>query len=342
MKLETIEISANGRWTPVPVLPVNGRALITSGMWLKTASVHDEEWLEDEIADPETYISALGSKAGRRLGGDIFTFTQKLPDTARRYDYHAEWDSIAAIRLVGFKEWWEGLPQETRKNVRRAEKRGITVQVSPFDDELLRGISAVNDDSPTRQGAHNKHYGKSLAEVRRDEESFLDRSDFICAYRDGQMAGFAKIVYRGRIASLLNIASKVSQYDARPSNAVIARAVDLCLKKGILYLTYGQFNYGNKRHSTLKQFKIRNGFEEVLLPRYYVPLTWKGRIAIRLGIHRGLLGILPPELIRRALAARAKWYCVKETIASRCSSMLERPNRNRKMECSTPPAGSNH
>src|SRR3954453_621926 len=111
----------------------------------------------------------------------------------------------------------------------------------------------------------------------------------------------------------------------------MAKAVKLCLEKGSTYLTYGQLNYGNKRHSTLKQFKIRNGFEEVLLPRYYVPLTWKGRIAIRLGFHRGLLGSLPPELIRRALAARAKWYRVKETIVSRCSSMLERPNRNRKM-----------
>ena len=99
------------------------------------------------------------------------------------------------------------------------------------------------------------------------------------------------------------------------------------------------FNCGNKHHTPLREFKIRNGFREVLVPRYYIPLTMKGSVALKLRVHQGLIGLLPHSVITVLVDARAKVYGVFDP--GRCSSRLERPNRIRQMERSTPPAGSN-
>ena len=117
-----------------------------------------------------------------------------------------------------------------------------------------------------------------------------------------------KIVYRGESASILQFIPKSSQQDKRPANALIAKAVELCESKGISYLTYGMLNYGNKRDSSLREFKLRNGFKEMLVPRFYIPLTAKGKLCVALKLHRGLLGILPPRVISVVVGARARWY----------------------------------
>ena len=39
-------------------------------------------------------------------------------------------------------------------------------------------------------------------------------------------------------------------------------------------------------HPSLDRFKENNGFVKFPITRYYVPLTRKGKLAIRLGLHR--------------------------------------------------------
>jgi hypothetical protein len=91
-------------------------------------------------------------------------------------------------------------------------------------------------------------------------------------------------------------------------NALIAKAVELCEQKGVSHLIYGQFIYGNNRKSSFLEFKRRNGFEQVNFPRYYIPLTLKGEVFIRLRLYRGLNGLIPEPLLRPLLSFRA-WYC---------------------------------
>ena len=304
-----IEINVKGTWIAVPALNVNGQEIIVRGQWIRVAEIHDAEWLATQLDDPEECISSLKQQSSRALHADIFTFAQMPSRTVPEHGYPMERDSIAAIRLDNFKAWWEKLPQETRKNVRRAQKRGVTVEVKTFGEELVKGIADVNNDSPTRQREHNLYYGRSLDQVRKDYSSFLDRSDFICSYAgDGEMIGFLKLVYRGEVASILNFTPKASQADKRPANALIAKAVELCDGKGIKCLTYGRYSYGNKRKSPLVEFKSRNGFEEVLVPRFYVPLTSWGRLCLGLKLHRGLLGLIPERVIDLGIRTREKWY----------------------------------
>jgi len=64
----------------------------------------------------------------------------------------------------------------------------------------------------------------------------------------------------------------------------------------------------NDPKSSLTEFKRRNGFEQVLLPRYYIPLTLKGKIALRLGLHRGLVQRIPKAVLSQLLKIRNSWY----------------------------------
>jgi hypothetical protein len=339
MTENTIEISVNGKWTKVPALQAGGKTILVRGSAVKLATIHDEDWAETALEDPEQCVHQLKQqKSGWRA--DLFTFAQKLPATQPKYAYPMEWDSIAVARTSNFKTWWESLPQETRKNVRRSQKRGVVVSVRPFGDEVIRDLVELNNESPMRQGRPNNHYGKTFEQVKKDYSSFLDRSDLICAYVGEEMVGLVKIVYRGEIASVLQCLAKGSHYDKRPSNAMLAKAVELCEARGIAQLTYGFFHHGNKRDNPLLEFKIRNGFEEVLVPRYYVPLTAWGSLARGLNLHRGMLGILPHSVIAFGVSARSRWYNFKQS-KRRCSSIAERPNCDRQTERSNPPAGSN-
>ena len=321
---DTVEISVKGKWSQVPALRVNGNAILVRGRWIKVAIIDAEEWLPNELEDPEACLQRLRQHDAHGLRADIFTFSQKLPATRPKYSYPMEWDSVAAIHVTSFRDWWEKLPQEGRKNVRRSQKRGVVVKVRKLDEDLVADIVDVNNDSPLRQRRRFAHYGKTCEEVRKDQSSFLDRSDFICAYLGSELIGFLKLVHRGEIASILQFLPKASRADARPGNALIAKAVELCEAKGISYLTYGKYRYGNQGTASLMEFKARTGFEEVLVPTYYIPLTLKGRIAMRLKLHRDLVEMFPQIARRLGVKIRAGWYKLS-VLARRCSSMAEQP-----------------
>lgn len=325
MAADSLEISVKGKWVTVPALDVGGRKVVVTGRWIKVAVIHDDDWLEGEIDNPEQCIKLIKECHSDGLEADIFTFAQKLPSIDPKYPYPMEWDSVAAIQLISFTDWWEkSLPQESRKNARRAAKRGVVVEVRTFDDALIGGIVELNNDSPIRQGMPFSYYGRTFDQVTKDYSSFVDRSDFICAYYGKELVGLIKIVYSGKVGAIMQLLGKSSHYDKRPTNALLVKAVERCLERGVPYLMYGQYRYGNKRKSSLIEFKDRNGFKEILIPRYYVPLTIKGRVCLKMKLHRDLVGILPESAIRVIANLRTKWYDMKLS-ASRYSSMLERP-----------------
>ena len=101
------------------------------------------------------------------------------------------------------------------------------------------------------------------------------------------------MVHVGDIASIMQILTHQRHFDKKPANALIAKAVQVCEEKRMSHFVYCQYVYGNNTDSPLTEFKRRNGFEQVLLPRYYIPLTVRGKLAIRCGLHLGLEGFFP-------------------------------------------------
>src|SRR5439155_21204703 len=90
MASDDLVISVKGRRVRVPALEIHGRHVVANGRWIKTASVHDEGWLEHAVEDPQPYIEALSARGSNRWKADIFTFVQRLPDRTPRCSFALE------------------------------------------------------------------------------------------------------------------------------------------------------------------------------------------------------------------------------------------------------------
>jgi len=304
MPTQYAEISVNGKTLKVPAVSIDRRTVVATGKGLRIARFHEEEWNEDRtITDPDSFLREL---KGGPLRADIFTFAQPLADPQPRHPFHVEWDDVAAVSITTYSDWWDQLPQVSRKNVRRAERRGVVVRLAVFDDVFVRGIKGIYDETPIRQGRHFWHYGKDLESVKRENATFLDRCDFVAAYHNDELIGFIKIVYVGKVARIMQIISKNAHADKRPPNILLAKAMEVCCQKGMTHFVYGQYFYGSKGHTPITEFKHRNGFKRIPFPRYFVPLTLKGKAAIALGLHRGVKSLIPPRLLNFLLETRAR------------------------------------
>src|SRR5207249_3544492 len=89
----SVEISVKGEWLRVPALDVDGKAIIVKGHWLKLAIIEAEEWMETALDDPERCVKDLKAQRSGKLHADVFTFTQKLPETTPKYKYPTERES---------------------------------------------------------------------------------------------------------------------------------------------------------------------------------------------------------------------------------------------------------
>jgi hypothetical protein len=281
-----------------------GFCLIVDGTFPRIARVESE--LHDAVEDPRAAVSAL--RNGRRPRADLFTFMQRIPDTKRKFPgLHMEWDNLAAVRVTTFEHWWKKqINDKTRNLARQLEKKGGQVRISELDAAFVAGISAVYNETPIRRDRKFWHYGKSLETVEAENATYADRSVFIGAYYEDTLIGFVKLVCEPAFASLMQVISMIEHRDKSPTNALLAKAVEVCADRGIPYLVYAKYVYGRKGADSLTAFKRRNGFERIDLPRYYIPLTLRGRLTLALGLHRGLRELLPKWLVLRLLDLRAK------------------------------------
>ena len=126
------------------------------------------------------------------------------------------------------------------------------------------------------------------------------------------MIAFLKIVYVDQVARLMQIIAKDAHRDKRPMNAIIAKAVEAAESKGCSHLTYGKYRYSQGIDS-VTAFKRRNGFEEILVPKYYVPLTSIGKLALRLQLHHGVKALVPGSLLRSLKSMRSSVYSKLQT-----------------------------
>lgn len=298
------EIRVKGKNIRVNSVAINGQTIIVTGKFARVASFM-HEWDED-VEKPECLLEEIKNS---HLKADILTFMQRLPEAEPKFSYYMEWDNVAAIPITSYDNWWKKqITQESRNKIRKANKKGVLIKLAEFDDEFVKGISSIYNETPIRQGKPFWHYGKDFETLKEIHSAFLERSDFIGTYFNGEMIGFIKLVNAGRFTRTMHVLSKVKHRDKAPTNLLLAKAVELCCERGIPYLVYGQFDYGKTGSKSLTTFKRENGFQKVLLPRYYVPLNLKGKMVLKLKLHHGIVSILPNKLIELLLDLRRKWY----------------------------------
>jgi hypothetical protein len=287
-------------------LQIRGKEVRIEGRLIRIAALDVEGY--EFLDDPEAAVRALRD-SGVRV--DLLTFIQKLSNSTLQYEYPMEWDNMAVLSVSTFDHWMKNqIDFKVRNKIRKAEKKGVVVREVLFDENFIRGISAIYNETPIRQGRRFWHYGRDLESLRRTKAAYSDRSTFIGAFFEDNLIGFAKLTTdeSGSQAGLMNILSMIQHRDKAPTNALMAQAVRSCADRRIPYLWYANMSYGRKQDSALADFKRHNGFQKVDVPRYYVSLTAVGRIALRFGLHRSAVDWIPEPVAATYRKIRNLWY----------------------------------
>jgi hypothetical protein len=260
----------------------------------------EDEWYDD-VADPHAAIEIL--RRNTAFTPDLFTFWQRLPDITPRYAFHQEWEEIAVLPVRSYEHWWNHqIKSRVRNQIRKAEKDGVVVRETSYDDEFVRGMTAIFNEAPIRQGRRFWHYGKDFETVRRQFSRYINREHMIGAYYRDEMIGFVMLGHAGRFGLTGQIISSLRHRDKPTNNTLIAKTVELCERlrlESLVYLFWSD--------DSLSEFKRRCGFERTRVPRFYVPLTRKGALGLRVGAHRGWKAMVPARIKTPLKRLREAW-----------------------------------
>ena len=280
---------------------VNGREVVLSGRVPRIARLsHEYDWLED----PRGFARQI---LDTNREADIFCFLMRPGLEHPSCELPQSVESISVIPLTTYECWWKKqINDKTRNMIRKSQKTGVEVRLVDFTDEFVWGIKDIYDESPLRQGKPFRHYGKDFATVKKEHITFLERSQFIGAYHDNRLIGFVKLVHDEGLSHLMQIISKKQYHRLAPTNALLAMAVEICAQRKVQYLHYGLWS---KRG--LGDFKRHNAFECLNLRRYYIPLNWRGKLLLKLNLHRNLSDQMPAWLTEYLVKLRAKLYTLQ-------------------------------
>jgi hypothetical protein len=240
----------------------------------------------------------------RKRNVDVFTFIERkwcCPIESPSESWLRAEDNIGLLNVPSYDEWLKLIGKKTRNMVRKAEKSGVKTEVVEPNEKLAEGIWKIYNETPIRQERAFPHYGVSLQTVTRDVLSARNCT-FIGAFFQDELAGFIQLVYGDKIAIISQILSLQRHSDKAVNNALVAKAVEVCGAKQAGWIMYGRM--GN--HPSLDNFKQSNSFTRYPLTRYYLPITRKGRIASKLGLHRELKDTLP-QAIKSRLFSFYNW-----------------------------------
>jgi len=300
------ETLIKGQPAKIECLDINGQTYLVNRGPATTISLEDE-WFED-VHDHELVIAAL--KHSKTVKADLFTFWQRLPDLEPKHKkYHLEWEEIAALSVTTYDHWWNNqIKSRVRSLIRKSEKEGITVKETQYDDEFVRGLTAIFNESPIRQGRKFWHYGKDFETVKKQFSRYIFREHMIGAYYQGEMIGLIMLGHAGNFGLTGQIISSLKHRDKSPNNALVAKAVEACEKLKLGHLCYLFWS-----EDSLAEFKRRCGFEKMKAPRYFVPLTAKGKLALKCGAHRGWKEMLPAGIRAQLKKIRKAWNTRDQT-----------------------------
>ncbi len=235
----------------------------------------------------------LLQKLGER-GVDILTFIERSW-CCKVQNPEQSWveteDNIALLHLKSHSDWWESIGKKTRNMIRKAEKNGIKTFAAEPDEKLARGIWKIYNETPIRQDRAFPHYGTLLQEVIAGLR-LAKNCVYVGADMEGELVGFIQLVHGDNITVISQILSMQKHWDKAVNNALVAKAIEVCAEKHVEWIMYGRI--GN--HPSLDNFKRNNGFDKFPLRRYYVPSTSKGKIGVKLRVHRAAEDALPQSI----------------------------------------------
>lgn len=267
-----------------------------SGRVLKTARLR-HEWFE-YLDNPQAFIAEI-KEAGV---ADILTFLQEAHIERPKFHFQSTPAGASVLTFRSFDDWWKNLNFKARNKARKAQKCGVELRPAKLDDDFVHGVKAIYDESPLRQGRKFTHYGKDFTTIKEDLSSFPECTFFIGAYHENRLIGFMKLFEGNRILRTVHILATLADRDKCVMDALIARAVEIAGQKNIFHLHYGDW-----APRGLGAFRVKFGFERHDCPRYFVPLNWRGELALKTGLQRPWRERLPQGWKDRLAGAKSKW-----------------------------------
>lgn len=270
--------------------------LTIRGWGLRTARLR-HEWC-DFLEDPATAIAELR----RTRRADLLTFVRDVGETDRATGWHCEPTALAVLTITSYDAWWEQIGKKKRNQIRKARKSGVEVRECVLGPEFARGVEALYNECPVRQGRRFYHYGQTAAEIEEELGSFGDRTILLGAYVDGTLVGFVKLFRAVHALRIVHILAKLAERDKCVMDALIDASVRQTIALGRRHLHYGSWT-----DRGIGAFRTKHGFERIELPRYFVPLSRRGEWMLRWGLHRPIRARLPDAWLEPLLRWRARW-----------------------------------
>ena len=226
-------------------------------------------------------------------GADLFTFIQRsfLDCDTKEYGFFSNFETIGLLKINSYSEWLKSIAKSARRYVRKGYK-GLKVKLADVDEEFIENALKIYNETPVRQGRKYSGFGLSEADLWTKFSDMRD-SEILGAYAEKQLIGLLWISYGDRVAAFRSYLSLIKYRNRYPNNALLAESVQRCCAKGYHFLTYGNMGY----IPSLDFFKSAHGFRRYPVPRFYVPLSTKGQLAIKLKMYRSVEHSLPQVLI---------------------------------------------
>jgi hypothetical protein len=272
-----------------------------SGKFFRVARLR-HEWCEF-LEKPSSLVEKMKDQ---RPAVDLFTFLQEAHLPQPEFPFHRETVSASLLTLKCFDDWWKELHFKARNKARKAQKTGVELREVALDDDFVRGVEKIYNESPLRQGRKFTHYGKDLTTIRNDLGSFPEKTIFIGAYFNGELIGFMKLFEGNGILRIIHIIATFAHRDKCVMDALIAQAAKICDEKRISYLHYGDW-----ASRGLGVFRIKYNFQRHDCPRYFVPLTPRGKFMLNYQLHRPLRERLPQSWADRLVTVRNHWNALR-------------------------------
>ena len=280
---------------------INNKEISVSGRLFRIAKLR-HEWC-DFLDEPTDAISEM--RRGRPIA-DVFTFVRDIGDKRPDYSFRKEAATAAVLTITNYEAWWTGLDFKARNKARKAQKSGVELRLAELNDDFAKGVEAIYNETPLRQGRKFYHYGKSFNAIKEELSSFSDRTCLVGAYHQGELVGFVKLFQGNNVLRTVHIIAKLSHRDKAVMDALIAKSVEICDQKKIQHLHYGSWTDGG-----VGTFRTKHGFAPVDTPRYFVPLTLRGKLMLKLNLHQPIRDRLPKGWIEPMMGLRAKWNSLR-------------------------------
>jgi hypothetical protein len=272
-----------------------------SGRFFRIAKLR-HEWFEFPV-EP----GALAGKLKQHKPvPDLFTFLQEAHAPRPEFPFYRETAGASLLTIKSFDDWWENLHFKARNKARKAQKTGVEIHEVELNDTFIRGVEKIYNESPLRQGRKFTHYGKDFATIKNDLGSFPKESSFTGAYFKGELVGFMKLFEGNGIMRMIHIIATLAHRDKCVMDALIARAVKICDEKKIVHLHYGDWTSRG-----LGVFRVKYNFQRHDCPRYFIPLTARGKFMLNLRLHRPLRERLPQAWADRLIDVRNHWNAMR-------------------------------